>query len=129
MGWREKVKSINKKINSVKSKIKKPIIKTGAKVKKLQAKRELQNTQKMVDDLKRAEKRLTELKSFEAIQKKRDEIAKLESRLTLKGQLLTSINKGLDTVMKEGKKQLSTTAKKSVGYKDGGKRRKRNNIK
>lgn len=106
MGLKDRLKGIQDKIKTVQKKVKSVKTKAMSKAEKNRAKSEIRKTEKLAKELGDANKRLSQLKSAEAIYNKKKEISILESKLTTKGQLLSGINKTLDYVAKEGGKQL-----------------------
>lgn len=117
MGWKDRIKSIQTKVREVKIKANRVVGTQKAKATKARAKSEAIKAQKIVHDLSNAENRLKELRSADAIEKKRQEIKRLESRLTTKGKLLTMLDKGLSTAMKEAKKGMKQTGETRVRHK------------
>jgi glutamine synthetase adenylyltransferase len=110
MGWKDRIKSIQTKMKNIKTKTNKIIGTEKMKETKARAKTEVQKAQKLTDDLKKATKRLGELKSQDAIEKKRNEIASLERRLTTKGKILT----GLESLLKTGIKMAKEKHNRSI---------------
>lgn len=100
MDWKDRIKNIREKVQSVKAKANKIIGTEKMKATKARVKAETSKTQKLADDLMKAEKRLGELHSRDAIDKKKREIASLEKRLTTKGKVLTGLESALRTGVK-----------------------------
>lgn len=108
-----KIKKVERKVNKIKN-----------KADKARAKAQIKSAEEVANQLKGAEKRLKELKDMDAVRRKKEEISKLESKLTMKGQLMTTLNEGIGFIVKEGKKQFSMKGERQIRRKDVRKRRK-----
>jgi len=100
MGWKDKIKNIQEKVKSVRTKANKIIGTEKMKATKARAKTETKKAENLAIELKKAEKRLTELHSKDAIEKKKADIASLERRLTTKGKVLTGLESAIRTGIK-----------------------------
>jgi len=100
MGWKDKIKNIQEKVKSVRTKANKIIGTEKMKATKARAKTETKKAENLATELKKAEKRLAELHSKDAIEKKKADIASLERRLTTKGKVLTGLESAIRTGIK-----------------------------
>jgi len=100
MDWKDKIKNIQEKVKSVRTKANKIIGTEKMKATKARAKTETKKAENLAIELKKAEKRLTELHSKDAIEKKKADIASLERRLTIKGKVLTGLESAIRTGIK-----------------------------
>ena len=100
MGWKDKIKNIQEKVKSVRTKANKIIGTKRMKATKARAKTETKKAENLAIELKKAEKRLAELHSKDAIEKKKADIASLERRLTTKGKVLTGLESAIRTGIK-----------------------------
>jgi CTP-dependent riboflavin kinase len=108
---KEKTKPFSDKINKVKRAIKSKTTKFKTKQQENRAKKEVRKALALKGEMIEVTQKLKELKSKDAIEKKRQEIRELEDRLTTSGKILTFMGNATVKVAKTGSKALKESQK------------------
>jgi hypothetical protein len=110
------IKDILAKAKSIQSKASQTIRTTQSRVQEHQAKANAERAQREAREAKELDSRLERLQAEEkklrhkdatqsAIKNKRKQVADLEARVTTKGKILTSLNKGASALLKKASKK------------------------
>ena len=102
MNWKQKMKDVKELTSKLKTKVDTKLEKEKIKM-----------ANRKIDEIKSIDARLAELKNDEKTQRKREQIAKLEKKLTASGKVFTALESGLKMIQKQSRKRATKKPRKT----------------